>query len=184
MSRLRNILAVQVLACVRRDQLRRARHLKHIVKAAFEQPGHDVVKVVEVVKLPVQRRRGQRYLPFIILEIGEAVADRLFCLIGTEADAFAAVDAALRTNDGMAVPDAYRLCGAALEAVGAALAFVEVQRDRMVVTVFCHGKSGRKRRQADCRTPGSLILSSYLTATRMVTVVPLPTSVSMRISSL
>ena len=148
-DRLRDVLSVQILARVRRHQLGGARHFKHIVKAAFKQPRHNVIQVVQVVKLPVQRRRGQCNLPFVVFEIGKAVADRLFRLIGAKADALAAVDAALRTDDGMTVSDADRLGGTTLEAVGAALAFVEVKRDRMVVTVFCHG--WEKRRMRHCR---------------------------------
>ena len=130
----RNIHAAHIVARILGHQLRRLRHLEHLVKADVEQTLQHIVHIVEMVKLTVQRRRGQGDAPFLLLgNILHPVEIRLFCLVRADTDALAAIDTQFGIDDGVTITNAYRLRRAPLQTVGATLASVDIQRNRMLI---------------------------------------------------
>jgi len=129
-----DVRVAQIVPRVVGDDLRSARDLEHLVESAAQQPIEDVVHVVDLIELAVERRRRQRNAELLFLrDIVEQIEGRPLGLVGADADALAAVDAQIGVDDGAAVADAYGFCGAALQAGGAALALFHVQRDRVPI---------------------------------------------------
>ena len=146
-------------------------HLVHLVKADLQQGVKHDVNVVQIVELPIEGRLRQGNAIFIPGQHIQTVAHRLDSLVGTDPDALAAVDAAVGQDGGLAAPDANGLGGAAFDAGGTAPAAAAVQYHGML---HRHG-TALPPFARDMIHWGILILT--------VTVVPLPTSVSMVISS-
>ena len=128
-----DVFLAHVAARVFRHDLSRLRHLEHIVKADVEKPLQDIVHVVQIHKLTVKRRSGKRDAIFLRVDVLKAVKGRLLGLIRASANALAAVDANIRIDHRVAIANADGFGWATLEAVGTALAFFNIERNRMLV---------------------------------------------------
>ncbi len=133
-----DVLALHIAAGEFRYDLRRASHLEHLVEADVEQALQHVVHVVQFRKLPVKRRRGQSDAVLLGIDVLKFIKVRLFGLIGAPADALAAVDADIRIDHRVAIANADGFGRAPFQAVGAAFAFFDVKRNRMLVLI--HGR--------------------------------------------
>ena len=122
------------------DNLRRARHLKYVVKAQPQQRRNDGLRLVHALKLRVQRRRRQRNRILEIPDEIDGIRQRHFGMMRAYLDALAAVDAALMDDARRVMPDADSLRRAPLQAGGAACTLASVQADRMQIwfwLTFC-----------------------------------------------
>ncbi|MPM79230.1 hypothetical protein SDC9_126263 [bioreactor metagenome] len=133
-----DVFLVHIAARIFRDDLRRAGNLKHIVKSDVQEPLQHIIHVVQIHKLPIERGRGQRDAEFLCADILKAIECRLFRLIGAAANALAAVDADIRIDHRVAIANADGFGRAPFQAVGAAFAFFDVKRNRMLVLI--HGR--------------------------------------------
>ena len=120
----------KLTGCVR-DDFRRPGDLEHLIEPHFQQPGQHDIDVVEMVELAIEGRGGDCHLPLEIFQHGQGIVPCLFGVVGADPHTFAAVDAPFRDDLGFAAPHPDGLGRAAFDAVGAANAFVFVQRDRM-----------------------------------------------------
>ena len=98
-----------------------------------------------MLKLPVERGRGQRDLVFEAVDARQRIGLRVFGMVITHSDAFAAINAALVDNMRPPAAHAYGLRGAALEAVGAALALILVQTDGVESSLVHRNKSSKTK---------------------------------------
>ena len=120
------------------DNIRPARHLKHIVEADLFQRRQHRLHALQVAELPVQRGRGQ----------GDGITEGLdgikfighghLGVIIADADALAAVNAALGDDMRTAVAHADGLGRAVHQAVGAALAAAFIQLHGMITLGSIH----------------------------------------------
>ena len=120
---LRESLFFHISARVLCNYLSRLGHLVNGVKAALEQRGQDVVNVVKIVELTVERRRGQSDLILIVRKILELIVGRLLCLIRTESYALAAIYTLIIFYYCVSVANAYCLGRTSFYTVGTAFTF-------------------------------------------------------------
>ena len=120
-----------MLFIVVRQQLRADGAGIDVLKAQHQQPFVDQIDVVEVFKLPIQRRIGHGNIVFVILELIKAVGFHGIGMVGANAHTAPAVDTPLIENDSLTAHHPDCLCGADLDAGGTSGAFVEIQLDRM-----------------------------------------------------
>ena len=126
-GRTRDVLALHVAPGVLRDDLRAAGNLEHVVETHVEEALEHIVHVRHVDELAEERRRRKRDQVLGTVQILQAVADGPLGLVGTDTDAFPAVDALEGVDHGMSVTDADSFRRATPQTVGAALAFIQIQ---------------------------------------------------------
>ena len=124
-----------IFPCVIRHHFGGSGDLVNFVKSEIRKPLKHIVDVVEIVKLTVKRGRGQGDFPLETGYFRKLVINRLFCLIGTDPNTFAAVDTAGGIDNRMALPDSDGLGGTVLKAVGTALALFPVKQNRMTICI-------------------------------------------------
>ena len=108
------------------DQLGGGGHLVNLVKAHLQQPRQHHLGIVQVVKLAVKGGGRQGYFEPEAVPFLQMIRDRPLGVVGTDADALAAVDAALLQDAGLAPPDPDGLGGAPFDAGNTALAGVGI----------------------------------------------------------
>ena len=128
-----------------RNVLRAAGDLVDVVKADGDQGVEQAADVLQALELAVERGRGQRNLDLVVENLGKGirhgdlgVVGPALCMMRTDADALAAVDAALLDDVRAAAVDADRLGGAVLQARRAALALLPLEHDGMVIGRLFH----------------------------------------------
>ena len=123
----------QMLPQRRRGNFRPARHLRHFIESQPLQSGQDRRDRNVFVKLGVQRRRRQGNVVAINFQIVQRVGYGRFRMVGTVADALAAVDTARFRDAGLAAADPDRLRRTMAGATHAANAPFPQQPNRMIV---------------------------------------------------
>ena len=91
-----------------------------------------------MLDLGKEHRRGQRYLILEAIQCLHGIADGPLGVVGTDADALAAIDAALAQDAGLAIPDPDGLSGAALDAGDAAVAQILIERNGVKIGLVFH----------------------------------------------
>ena len=119
-----------------RHHIRTAGNLEYIVEAHLPQTGQDLRNVPQILELPVQRGRGQGDFVFEPTDGGKRIGHGNLGVIIADADALAAVNAALVNNVRPSAAHANSLGGAALQTVGAAPAFILFQPDGVKSLLF------------------------------------------------
>ena len=122
-----HVLTLHVAPGVFRDDLRAAGHLEHVVEAHVEKALEHVVHIRHIDELTEERRRRKGDQVLGTVQVLQAVADGPLGLVGADTDALTAVDALDGIDHGMTVTDTDSFRRAAPQAVGAALAFIQIQ---------------------------------------------------------
>ena len=120
------------------DDVRAAGHLINFVKAHPFQSAQHLGNTLQVAELAVQAGRGQRDFVFELGDGTQRICHRDLRVVGTDADALAAVDTALVNDMRPAAPHPDRFRRAALQAVCASPALLAFQAHRMK-SFFVHG---------------------------------------------
>ena len=113
-------------------------HLVNLIEADALQGQNDAAGVIQMLDLGKEHRRRQRYLILEAIQCLHGIADSPLGVVGADADAFAAIDAALAQDAGLAIPNPDGLSGAALDAGDAAVAQILIERNGVKIGLVFH----------------------------------------------
>ena len=120
------------------DEFRGGAHLVNLIEADALQGQNDAAGVIQVLDLGKEHRRRQRYFVLKAIQCLHGIADSPLGVVGTDADALAAIDAALAQDAGLAIPNPDGLSGAALDAGDAAVAQILIERNGVKIGLVFH----------------------------------------------
>ena len=98
----------------------------NIIKSDIQKPVENIVHIIQIIKLTVQCRCRHCHVIFKVFQHRQFVVNCFFSMMGTNANALAAVDAAFFYNRCFAIFHADRLSRAALYAGGTAAAALRI----------------------------------------------------------
>ena len=120
------------------DEFRGGAHLVNLIEADALQGQNDAAGVVQMLDLGEEHRCGQRYLILEAIQCLHGIADSPLGVVGADADALAAIDAALAQDAGLAIPNPNGLGRAALDAGDAAVAQILIERNGVKIGLVFH----------------------------------------------